>query len=88
MFFIAFLPSQPPLRETERRMENGVMGFLFLGGVWRTFMVVFGRKEWNNCIAARGREEGGGCLYIRILSISSFLSRCWNWRLFIVPLWF
>lgn len=80
MFFIAFLSSQAPLRETERRMENGVMGFLFLGDVWRIFMRMFlGR---GGIIALRregGRKGVAVCIYVS-LSISSFLSRCWNWR--------
>lgn len=52
-------------REIEQRNENGVREFNFFGrcGVFWDFL----GGGWNNCIAARGWEEGGGCLYIRVL---------------------
>lgn len=67
-------------------MENGVMGFLFLGDVWRIFMRLFlGR---GGLIALRregGRKGAAVCIYVSYL----YLVFCRDVGIgeTIVPLW-
>lgn len=89
VFYLLFYPRRDPLRETEWRNENGVMGFLFFGRcVWR--ICVFGRGWWNNCIlGARAGGIGGGLFvytYLYYLYLV-FVEMLELERLFIVQLW-
>lgn len=86
MFFIAFLPSQGPIRETEGRDENGVMGFLFLGGCVAYFVMFFG-TGWNNLhwVARAGGRGVAVCIYVSYLYLV-FVEMMELERLFIVQL--